>query len=169
MRKLLGNAAMLAICVALCLLLTGMTRVAQADELDFHSFNGHMYAVIGKSMTWHEAKAYCESLGCHLVTITSEAEQLFIQSIISSKNHYWLGATDEKQEGVWEWVTGETWSYANWSRGQPDNAGGVEHYLHITSDQWGRDYFSKWNDVPSNWGEIVGLVCEWGANVVNIR
>ena len=37
-------------------------------------------------MTWTEAKAYCESLGGHLATITSAGEQAFIESIINNES-----------------------------------------------------------------------------------
>ena len=42
-------------------------------------YNGHTYAVYDVYLTWSEAKDYCEKIGGHLVTITSEQEQNNIQ------------------------------------------------------------------------------------------
>ena len=43
--------------------------------------NDHRYQVFDTSMRWTEAEEYCESLGGHLVTITSEEEQKFIECL----------------------------------------------------------------------------------------
>ena len=45
-------------------------------------FAGNTYAVYDVSMTWVEAKAYCEQLGGYLVTITSNEEQEIITSLL---------------------------------------------------------------------------------------
>ena len=122
-------------------------------------------------MTWTNAKAYCEGLGGHLATITSAEEQAFIEQLllVGQKNQYWLGGTDEQQEGVWTWVTGEPWSYTNWDPGQPDNYHGLEDYLQIYNKANGIRF--KWNDIPvdnaysgdpnSFYIDNIGFICEW--------
>ena len=40
------------------------------------------YTVVNKGMTWEEAEAYCEEKGGHLAVITSEKEQIVIESLI---------------------------------------------------------------------------------------
>lgn len=55
---------------------------------------GHRYQIFDTSMSWTDAEAYCESLGGHLVTITSEEEQKFIINnllTIGNKNTYFIG------------------------------------------------------------------------------
>lgn len=121
--------------------------------------NNNYYAVIDKTMTWKEAKAYCESLGGHLATITSASEQAFVYSLTGNRN-CWLGATDETAEGQWKWVTGEAFSYTNWASGQPDNNGNSEHYLHIFLGNAG-----KWNDLPNAYTAWLPILCcEWEAS-----
>lgn len=95
-----------------------------------------------KPYTWHEAKVKAESLGGHLATITSKEENdvVFNKLNLNGLNP-WLGATDEKSEGQWRWITGETWTYTNWGGHGNDNANGNEHYLHFHA------YF------PSQWGD----------------
>ena len=122
--------------------------------------NQHLYLYVEKNRNWHDARDYCAAQGGHLVTIDSASENDFIFRLTGGNT--WLGATDEVQEGIWVWVTGETWSYSNWDKGEPNNccppencgATGCtpEHYL-VYSDSP-----PAWNDVPriESW-----FVCEW--------
>ena len=105
-------------------------------------FNGHSYYFYNRQSTWYAAKYMSEALGGHLVTITSPEENDFVKSMIGEAG-CWIGATDRDSEGNWTWVTGETWSYANWTSGQPDNYSGdegTESYAHISAN------ISTWND-----------------------
>ena len=104
-------------------------------------YNSHSYAVYSVGKTWSDAKKWCESKGGHLVTITSAEEQAFAAKLVSDKkkNWYWIGATDERVEGTWRWVTGEKVEYANWSEGEPnnwrDNEGNYENYAFLKKTQ----------------------------------
>jgi hypothetical protein len=44
--------------------------------------NQHCYLVYDTSMTWYEARDFCESVGGHLVTITSQEEQEDIEALL---------------------------------------------------------------------------------------
>ncbi len=149
--------------------------VISASESDV--FQGHRYKVYDEYMTWEEAKAFCESVGGHLATITSEEENNFISNLLekATRNNYFIGATDSEEEGAWKWITGEKWEYTNWSDSSPDNYLTREHYLSVynfQSTQWQVVRFS-WNDC-SNIGYIsgddsgywkyssqFGFICEW--------
>jgi hypothetical protein len=78
-------------------------------------------------------------MGGYLVTVTSAAENNFIFGLWPSG---WIGLTDEVNEGVWRWVTGETYSYTSWNPGEPNNAGN-EDYVQFVGG-------GKWNDLPNN-------------------
>ncbi|MBQ8857591.1 MAG: GBS Bsp-like repeat-containing protein [Lachnospiraceae bacterium] len=112
-------------------------------------YNKNKYEVYPVNMnldSWTFFKTYAESVGGHLVTITSEDEQKAVEAMLdSSVSGYYIGATDEKTEGTWKWVSGENWSYTNWSTGQPDNYAGAEHYMIYQGSN-----INKWNDVPIN-------------------
>lgn len=103
------------------------------------NYNGHSYYRSTGTAFWLTAKANCEAMGGHLVTVTSAAENNFIFSLWPSG---WIGLTDEVTEGIWKWVTNETYSYTSWNGGEPNNAGN-EDYVQFVGG-------GKWNDLPNN-------------------
>ena len=78
--------------------------------------NHHWYQRLDTQKTWHDAKAYCESLGGYLATLTSPEENQFVYDNFVVAEIPWLGGTDEANEGVWEWVTGEPVEYTGYSK-----------------------------------------------------
>ena len=74
-------------------------------------FRKNRYLFIPKFMRWGEAKAFCEKLGGHLVTITSQEEDEFVASLFKGWCWFWMGL--EVGERGPEWVTGEPFSYKN--------------------------------------------------------
>lgn len=137
-------------------------------------FNGHYYQVFDEGLDWFAAKARCEEMGGHLVTITSKEEQTFIDRILTNNNksNYWAGATDEESEGKWKWITGEEFSYTNWNINEPNNTeyfkGEFENYLHISTsvnNMWNDAYFDAGERVYGGVGvEHFGFICEWETN-----
>jgi len=153
-------------------------EVTQSDVVspEAEEFNGHYYEVINEGMYWTDAREVCEEKGGHLVTITSQEEEDFIEGLIEDNGssdiyHYWLGATDEDEEGVWRWVDGEVfWEggpaskgghpvggmYENWLSSQPNNS--VKEnpeghdYLEIQVTQ-GNEVMAEymtWTDLPND-------------------
>ncbi len=127
-------------------------------------FNGNYYLYLDLSMSWDQAKLYCEALGGHLAVITSVAENDLCYQLYTSASDYdrcFLGATDDRIEGIWEWVNGEEWSLNHWSSGAPNGG--------ISANQAG---FSAYDD---GWVDIDGydfypFICEWEAEeVVNLK
>ena len=170
MRKNLRRGMALLLAVLFFVPLHGFSVVSSASD-EAQIFEGHRYQVFDESMTWTEAKAYCEELGGHLATVTSQEENDFIAGLIAdgTKNLYWLGGYKESgQEDVWRWVTGEAWNYANWDVGEPNDLGGGESYVEMIriADSSARTP-EKWNDIKNNSSngfyavKNKGLVCEW--------
>ncbi len=125
-------------------------------------FNGHTYQVYDIDMTWTEAKEYCQSIGGHLVTITSQEEQGFVEGLLNATNKEgcWLGGA--LNNGSYKWITNETMNYTNWQNGEPNNyLGRDENYITMLSSTM------KWYDFPNN-GDPTGttidkmiFICEW--------
>jgi cell division protein FtsB len=103
------------------------------------------YKIISGQMSWEEAVTDAKSRGGHLATITSEAEWEAIRNEVGEIpfRHY-LGGTDEKTEGVWQWITNEAWKFSKFAKGQPDNNQKfVEEY---GSEQ---DYLITWTETEN--------------------
>lgn len=86
--------------------------------------NGHYYAVPAAVMGWSEAKDLADALGenVELATIRNGAEAAWVVGNLTA-SPVWIGFTDEAQEGVWAWRSGEPVTYENWAPGEPDDAG----------------------------------------------
>lgn len=117
-------------------------------------YNGHKYVLMSGKLTWAEAKAYAESLGGHLATITSAEEDSVLRYLIQKVGYHrvWLGA--ENTSGSWKWVTGEEFSYTNWVSGQP--SGGDEHYLGYYMNE-----AKNWNDYKNDAAAMSGFIVEF--------
>ena len=104
--------------------------------------NGHFYKLYNTSLvTWTNAKNAAVSVGGYLATVTSAGENSFLYSNSMAVNTPWIGGTDEVTEGVWAWVSGETWSYSNWGSGEPNNSGN-EDYVTMRTDGFWNDWSS---------------------------
>ena len=125
------------------------------------TFNGHRYEYYDISTTWVQANKLCETLGGHLVTVSSQEENSFIVSLSGGKKFVWLGGYASGSDRKWEWVTDEAFSYTNWGSGEPNNSGGNESYLHMVES-------GQWNDimVTAN-ANSISFVCEYEDVTIN--
>lgn len=131
--------------------------------------NGHWYRLVeDNTKGWTAAKAAAEALGGHLVTITSGAEQSFLNTALFGGTaapgqvatpgligSWWMGATDAAVEGTWSWITGEPFGpFTNWGAGQPDNntgalfggPGGEDYGQFVWRNGWTSPLPGGWND-----------------------
>ena len=76
--------------------------------------NGHAYKWVACNDR-EDAQAQAADEEAHLVTITSEAEQIWLEAIFG-RGPYWIGLTDVLKEGEWIWETGEPVTYTNWGK-----------------------------------------------------
>jgi hypothetical protein len=140
-----------------------ITTYYSADIKDSRSsFGGNCYSVFRNSASWEEAKLQCEKMGGHLATISSAEENAFIGSLLGTDEtvpSYWLGGYRSLSgENGWQWVTGEEWSYTNWTDPGPRSE---KLYLEMVAD--GKDY--TWNCVEDDIKSYAqGYVCEWEAD-----
>ena len=107
-----------------------------AEETPTGEFGGHRYEYYPNAdITWTEARAMCQSMGGHLVTITSAEEQAFIENAFPGTQG-WIGMYGD--DSGWVWITGETFGgYTNWKSGEPNNQAGIEWCGHLyTAMQW---------------------------------
>jgi hypothetical protein len=135
--------------------------------------NGHYYFSSETAMSWWNAKAYCEKKGAQLASVTSRGENSFIHSRFARARAVWLGATDEARDGVWTWVSGEAFEYANWFQGLGPHVGKGANYLMMGTVEDGAlpngaffRFGDKWISDRDASGVLYGVltvraVCEW--------
>ncbi len=137
--------------------------------------NGHFYEVVntGSSITWTVAKSAAEQRGGSLATISSAAEDTFIQAMLADPAVWgtdnganpgqwgpWIGGWQQDQTSApaagWTWVTGENWSYTNWHQGEPNDGAWrymrYESYLHYSR---GPGNTFAWNDMTDDGHYVV--------------
>jgi len=123
--------------------------------------NGHWYLLLSQERSWRTAHEYCRGMGAHLVTISDESENQFVFGISSQ---VWLGASDEEQEGVWKWITGEPMIYTNWAEPEPNNCAepncqpGHFAVFFENTPQWVVVEQRQDNDTPAL---ELPFICEW--------
>lgn len=127
--------------------------------------NGHWYNAVNTpdGITWQAAVDASNTAGGWLVTINSPAENTFVFSLIDSEAFWsapdawnnregpWLGGRrDPADYWAWKWENGDSWDYANWSGGQPDNSWGAEDRTIFFGP--GNTRSGGWNDVGHDYG-----------------
>ncbi len=135
-------------------------------------YNGHTYQIFeNMNLSWNNAKAYCTALGGHLITITDENEQTFVNAIVkdNSKPNLWIGA-ERNIDGSYSWVTGEEFSYNNWINNEEVNYPtdldiAVLLQTYDTSEEMP---LGTWTDISKEGGvaagysiQEIGFICEW--------
>lgn len=122
----------------------------------FNPDNGHYYRRIPRLLTWEDARAVAfrqvhDGIRGHLPTITTAAEQDFIESI-ALPSETWLGGFQPEgspePDGNWQWVTGEPFAYANWFTQEPNNyLLGESRIELLTPIAVPGGYARLWNDI----------------------
>lgn len=137
------HAALVSIC---CLLLA---ERASAQTYHWNPDNGHYYTFEFDRVTWESARTNAmqrsfAGVNGHLLTITSAAEQQFIESNFILFDKVWLGGfqppNSPEPDGNWQWITSEPFTYAHWRPGEPNEAWDDENLLEMFPGGY-------WNDV----------------------
>jgi hypothetical protein len=121
---------------------------ANCYAAETHEFNGHLY-VKSSIGTWSQAEAEAVGMGGHLVAVNGEAEQDFIEQLLTGST--WIGFTDEGTE-VWEWINGDPVTYTNWAPPYEPNGGTAENCA-VAEGAWN----GQWNDLPCD-RTLVGII-----------
>lgn len=126
------------------------------------SFGRNTYQLFDYPLTWNDAQIFAEMQGGHLATITSEEELSFINSFIysGSESYYILGGY-KSFDSKYKWVTDEKFEFSNWAENEPNNDGGIEHYLMAYRNS------GEWNDVKNQLVDS-GFVVEFENTVQEI-
>ena len=148
--------------------LTEATIDPASLDAEFISFSGHSYACFNNADTWEAAEEYCESVGGHLVTITTKEENDAVWAYVKELGNQsvFIGLSDAEEEGNWKWVTGESLTYTKWTKGEPNAYTEAENYaeyaFNVDTGEWNDFRY----DVHSS-DSVKSFVCEWEYDVRN--
>ncbi|NBU72676.1 MAG: DUF5011 domain-containing protein, partial [Bacteroidetes bacterium] len=113
----------------------------EAPYLNAPFIRGNSLYTLVDGSTWNQAEANALKLGGHLVTINDSEENDYLGSVYGNRDHFyqtytpgwdlwdanffWIGLTDQTNEGQWRWISGEPAEYRNWYPGAPGNPDGA--------------------------------------------
>ncbi|XP_013395626.1 macrophage mannose receptor 1-like [Lingula anatina] len=89
------------------------------------TYRDHCYQFVTKEDWRSTAREYCRKYQGHLIEIPDQSTMDFVIDVLNKKlkwgvNGVWNGATDQREEGVWEWDGSDNpVIYSNWAQGQP--------------------------------------------------
>ena len=150
----------------------------------YNPINKHFYRYVAGNTTYSTARTNAGSATYnfkgktgYLVTITSQAEQNFINNNIVG-NNIWIAISDAATSTDGTWIidagpesgtilktqNGQTTGniagqYNNWCSGEPNGANHSEDYAVA---KWNNG--TCWNDLPNTWNEVQGYVVEISAD-----
>jgi hypothetical protein len=115
-------------------------------------FQGVSYYVPNAQVPWQTAYDMCQVKGMQLASIWGTEMGYNLHAEVkarmpSTEFCYWIGGSDQAQEGVWTWADGTKWVNAQyttiWAPDQPDNAAGGQNCLKVYRIA---GYDGKWDD-----------------------
>ena len=147
--------------LALCLGVTFHARAQSPENVTFPpvTYESHTYKLTLTTGSWTASESAAEAMGGHLVSITSQGEQSFIESTFlasgSPVSNYplWIGLTDmpaHDSKSYVVWTTGEPVTYTNFYPGEPNNLQSNEDYVALNWHYSFGDTTTKgqWDDLP---------------------
>ncbi|KAG0714712.1 C-type lectin domain family 4 member G [Chionoecetes opilio] len=117
-------------------------------EEGWYMFELSCYQVNNDEATWRAAKETCENQGAHLVSISSEGEQGFLEAMVQQST--WIGlkvdGKDDDGKRNFAWVDSRDFNYTSWSEGEPN-----DHWASFSEEdcvEMRIEYKYLWNDEP---------------------
>ena len=138
---------------------------------------GNYYDFIYSDQDWWSAKDAAEQVSFlgisgHLVTITSDAENMFLNMSFNTNqanSFAWAGGYEPADDGNWFWAVGpeqgSAFSYANWGGIEPNDDKDQEDYLMVNlGTEFRGIHLGEWADAspwPSTDDPVIGYLVEF--------
>ncbi|KAK5966147.1 C-type lectin domain-containing protein [Trichostrongylus colubriformis] len=144
--------------MALLLLLAALISATGSNNVE-------NYVIHRKTMTWNQAKEFCERRETFLPVIKSEKEnELIYQMAMKAMpggglRRLWIGL---RRNGCsWTWINGTQATYTKWAANQPDNwrQDGDEDCAHMWFGSGAGSHDRHWNDIVCSRADVY-VVCQ---------
>jgi len=118
-------------------------------------------------MKFNDAAEYCASLDGFLAEPRSDFETESIESILDPNVSYWIGLSDQEEEGSFRWLSDMSGpTYSNWQKNEPNN-GGTSKSNQDCAQLWGKQEH-RWDDqtcdrtsnIGNNWDYPITALCQ---------
>ncbi len=118
------------------------------------------YSLCTQRRNWFGARRDCARQGGRLVVLEDPEENQAVGALFRpwSDGSFWIGLSDDKEEGTWLWLDGTPLEYLPWGNGEPNDYGSGEDCAH---SNWGA--VGGWND--NNCFSREPYVCEFEAEI----
>ena len=100
--------------------------------------DGSYYYCSKDKHTWQQANEVTRRNGGHLAIIDDYDENRYLAGLLENQIAF-IGVSDHASEGEWRNVNGGLQRYFNWRSGNPNNSGGIQHFVELEPS-------GKWND-----------------------
>src|SRR5262245_49660885 len=86
----------------------GACACCSAASPEGAEFQGHKYVLTPTPMSWQSARDFAHEMGGYLVSINNSAESEWVakELVPMEYGEFWIGFTDEVNEGSWKWDSG---------------------------------------------------------------
>jgi len=101
-----------------------------------YNVGGSRFLLIKDAVSWEQGSLTASNAGGHLAVPSNEKEASFmalsLKAALDDSGSCWIGGKrDENLPEIWNFVTGEAFTFITWLEDQPDNSGEDENYLVI--------------------------------------
>lgn len=125
-----------------------------ACEGEVNSEDTSAWMVVDDDVDWWTAVDRCDAVGWHLATLdVFDEEEGLMDSAGPWGRSFWIGYTDQGQEGSWDWIDGSGGGYLTWDNNQPDDGG-----PYVSEDCGEIDPNGDWDDEVCD--QRAPFVCE---------
>ncbi|KAM6168127.1 CD209 antigen-like protein C [Erethizon dorsatum] len=117
---------------------TGIGLLCRPCSWDWTFFQRNCYFFSNSKLNWSDSVTSCQEMRAQLVVIKSLEEQNFLQLNSKNRGSTWMGLSDLKKEGIWQWLDGSHLLFRftkYWLPGEPNNDG-KEDCAEFRGDGW---------------------------------
>ncbi|XP_013409601.1 FRAS1-related extracellular matrix protein 1 isoform X2 [Lingula anatina] len=82
-------------------------------------YRGQCFKYFEQRVTWSEAQRFCREVHKGNLASILNGEQLSWLMLLGNRRAFWIGLNDKRQEGLWEYIGGEPYTYRHWKQGFP--------------------------------------------------